>query len=285
MIEQLNIQLERDLVFFDLEATGLNVLKDRIVQIAFIKYFKDGREPIQMEMLVNPNMHMSQESIAIHGITPEMIQGEPKFEELADKLFSYFMDSDLAGYNSDRFDIPMLMEEFYRAGKVLDISKVNTIDVQKIFYKMEPRTLVAALKFYTGKRLENAHDALSDVKATVEVLQGMVQKYDGGEYEDKQGNVIQNPVKNNTKDLAEFVFDKRNVDVTNRLKRTEEGIVVFNFGKYIGQPVGEVLKKDKQYYKWIMEKDFSIQVKQIIDKLYKQNEAKVSGGNSLFDQF
>ncbi len=279
----MEFQLDRDLVFFDVEATGLNVLKDRIIQIGLIKYFKDGREPEEFEMLINPSMHISQESMEVHGITPDMVRNKPTFIQAADKLWSYFENSDLAGYNSDRFDIPMLMEEFNRAGKTLDITRVKTLDIQKIFYKMEPRTLVAALKYYCGEKLENAHDALADVQATVDVFKGMISKYKGTKIEDAEGNEIDNPINGNVSEISAFLKDKRTVDVTNRFKYASDGSIVFNFGKYIGQPVAPVLYKDRQYYQWILDKDFSIQVKQIVKKLFKDYENKLSGKSTLFD--
>ncbi len=279
----MNFQLERDIVFFDIEATGLNVLKDRIIQIGLVKYFADGRPPVEVDMLINPGMHISQESIEVHGITADMVRSKPTFVQVADTLWSYFEGADIGGYNSDRFDIPMLMEEFNRAGKVLDLSKIRTLDVQKIFYKMEPRTLVAALSYYCGKKLENAHDALADVKATVDVFNGMISKYKGTEYEDAEGNIIANPINGNIKEIAGFLKDKKTVDVTNRLKYASDGSIVFNFGKYIGQPVAPVIYRDRQYYQWIMEKDFSIQVKQIVKNLLKEHERKLSGNSTLFD--
>lgn len=280
----MDFKLKRDIVFFDIEATGLNVLKDRIVQIALIKYYKDGRESEEVNMLINPSMHIPKESMDIHGITPDMVRNKPTFIEAAATLWPYFENADLAGYNSDRFDIPMLMEEFNRAGKLLDLTAVNCIDVQKIFYKMEPRTLVAAHKYYCGKKLENAHDALADVTATVDVLKGMISKYQGAEFETKDGEMVQDPVTNDMAQLSEFLKDNRNVDVTQRLKYNSEGEIIFNFGKYIGQPVGPVLHKDRQYLQWIIDKDFSIQVKQIVKKIVKDYERKQAGGsNTLFN--
>ncbi len=282
----MSFKLERDTVFFDIEATGLNVLKDRIVQIALIKYFKDGRPSEEIEMLINPGMHITKEAMEVHGITPEMLKDKPSFVEVGEKLWSYFKNADLGGYNSDRFDIPMLMEEFNRCGIMMDISNIRTIDVQKIFYKMEPRTLDAAVRFYCNKKIENAHDAMADVKATVDVLQGMMTKYKERDYEDRDGNIVEKPITDNISHIAEFTKDKRTVDVTNRLKYGPDGTIVFNFGKYLGQPAAEVLKRDKHYYNWIMEKDFSIQVKQIVKKLVSEKEPqkdKPSSSNTLFD--
>ena len=161
----MDFKLERDLIFFDLEATGLNVIRDRIIQIAMIKFFKDGREPEELSMLINPGIPISEEAMQVHGITPKDVANKPVFQQVADKIYEFIGNADLAGYNSNRFDIPMLMEEFARIGMEFDISRRRTIDVQRIFYKMEPRTLKAALKFYCEEDMEDAHDALADVKS------------------------------------------------------------------------------------------------------------------------
>ncbi len=203
----------------------------------------------------------------MHGITAEDVKDKPSFEELAAEIFELIGDADLAGYNSNRFDVPLLMEEFGRSGIDFDIDQRRTIDVQRIFYKMEPRTLSAAYKFYCGQKLENAHDALEDVRATVAVLDGQLQKYKGEDFESSDGEVVKDPIKNNVKSLDEFTNDLNIVDVTQRLKYDHEGTIVFNFGKYMGKPVAEVLTRDKQYYQWMLEKEFSFQVKKIIKQL------------------
>ena len=258
--------LEKDLVFFDIESTGLHVLKDRIIQIALIKYKKTGEQE-EKEYLINPGVPISAEAYAVHGISVDMIRNKPSFKDIADELFQWIGNADLAGYNSDRFDIPMLLEEFARAGIKFDLSKRKSIDVQKIFYKMEPRTLKAAYRFYCGASLEGAHDAMADVKATAEVLKGQISRYEGQDFEDQDGNVVEAPIKNNISELSAFTYDSRTIDVTNRLKYNTEGKIVFNFGKHIGRPVVDVFKEDRQYYRWMMEKDFSVQVKDAIKKI------------------
>lgn len=270
-----DFNLKRDLVFLDLEATGLNVIRDRIVQFAFIKYPKNGGEPIEYESLVNPGIPMSEESIAVHGITPDMVRNKPTFQQLAQKLYDFIGDADIAGYNSDRFDVPMLMEEFARAEFDFDISKRNLIDVQKIFYKMEPRTLKAAYALYVGKELQDAHDALVDVKATAEVLLGQIKRYEGMDYIDGDGKVTPTPIVNDVSEIAKFLADHTNLDVTQRLRYDPNGEIVFNFGKYIGKPVGKTLYEDKQYYYWILEKEFSFQVKKLVQKIVKEYEEKL----------
>jgi DNA polymerase-3 subunit epsilon len=271
-----NIQfnIEKDLVFFDVEATGLNVLKDRILQIALVKYTKKLGGPVEKTYLINPGVPISDEAIAVHGITPEMLRNKPLFSQVGKEILDFIGDADLAGYNSDRFDIPMLMEEFHRAGLQFSIDKRKLIDVQKIFYKMEPRTLKAAYKYYCKSELIDAHDAMNDVKATIAVLKGQLSMYEDTDYTDADGNVVVKPVKNDMSALADFTNNEAILDVTQRLKYNTKGEVVFNFGKYIGQPVKEVFIIERNYYNWIMEKDFSAQVKQIVEKIYKEEVLK-----------
>ncbi len=269
-MEDIKFNLDRDLVFFDIESTGLNVMKDRIVQIALIKYPKDGGEPMEKEMLVNPGIPISEESMAIHGITPEKVANKPTFIEVAHEINDFIGDADLSGYNSDRFDIPMLMEEMARAGIDFDVDQRRAIDVQKIFYKMEPRTLVAALKHFCGKTLEDAHDALADVRATVDVLKGQLIMYKETDYVDGDGYTTERPIKNDMAAIAKFIGDTRTVDATQRFKYNHQGEIVFNFGKYVGKPAAELLYKDRQYLNWILEKDFSTQVKKIVKKIVRE---------------
>ncbi len=273
----MDFNLKRDIVFFDIESTGLNVLRDRIVQIALIKYKKEGGPPEERSYMINPGIPISEEAMAVHGITPEMVRNKPTFPQLADEIWAFIGDADLAGYNSDRFDIPMLMEEFARVGYTLDTETRRTIDVQKIFYKMEPRTLSAAYMLYCGKKIENAHDALEDVRATVEVLKGQIECYKDEDHVDGDGFVTKRPIQNDMAKLAEFTSDSRMVDATQRLKYDHKGNIVFNFGKYVGQNVAEVLSRDKQYYNWMLEKEFSSQVKQTIKKLVRDHEKDIHG--------
>ncbi len=270
--KEFTFELKRDIIFFDIESTGLNVIRDRIVQIALTKYPKDGTEPIEKEMLINPGIPISKEAMDVHGITPEMLRNKPTFQQVAQELFDFIGNSDLAGYNSDRFDLPMLMEEFSRVGMELKMEGRRSIDVQKIFYKMEPRTLKAAYKLYCGRQLEDAHHALADVRATAEVLKGQMKRYDGVDHIDGDGFVTKAPIKNDIEALHTFTNDFKTVDATQRLRRNKDGEIVFNFGKYINQSVIEILSKDHNYYQWIMTKDFSSQVKQIVRDLMKNYE-------------
>ena len=264
------LNLTRDLVFFDVETTGLNVLRDRILQIALIKYPKNGGEPKELSMLINPSIPIALDAMAIHGITPKDLANKPTFGQVAQQIYDFIGNADLGGYNAARFDIPMLMEEFARVGLELDVTKRRIIDAQRIFYKMEPRTLKAALRFYCQKELEDAHDALADVRATVDVFKGQLAYYEGKDLFEEEGKVIETPIKNDMQVIHDFTNDLNTVDVTNRLKYDHKGDIVFNFGKYQGQLVSEVLQKDKQYYHWIQEKEFSAQVKQIVKRIMKE---------------
>lgn len=268
----MDLKLDRDLVFLDLEATGLNVIRDRILQIGAIKYFKDGRQPAELNMIINPGIPISEEAMQVHGILPKDVANKPTFQQVADEIYEFIGDADLAGYNSNRFDIPMLMEEFARVGIEFSLERRRTIDVQRIFYKMEPRTLKAALKFYCDKEMKDAHDAMADVYATVDVFLGQLDRYKGVDYVDEDGNVQKTPIKRNIQELHEFTNDMRFVDATQKLKYDQNGVIVFNFGKYNNQPVAQVLSKDKQYYNWILNKEFSSQVKQIVKKIVKEYE-------------
>jgi DNA polymerase-3 subunit epsilon len=264
------LKLDRDLVFFDVETTGLNVIRDRIIQIAMVKLRKDEKEPEELSMLINPGIPISEESMMIHGITPKDLANKPTFAQVAQKIWDFIGNADLGGYNSNRFDLPMLMEEFARVGMEFDISKRRLIDAQRIFYKMEPRTLKAAYRLYCQKELEDAHDALADVRATVEVFMGQIRTYEGKDLLDEEGNTVPAPIKNDIQAIHDFTNDLNFVDATQKLRIQPDGTVVFNFGKYVGQPVKEVLKKEKHYATWIMEKEFSSQVKQYVKGVLKE---------------
>lgn len=271
-MEDLRLNLDRDIVFFDVETTGLNVVRDRIIQIALVKIFKNGQEPAEFTTLINPGIPISEEAMQVHGITPKDLANKPVFKQVAQKIWDFIGNSDLAGYNSNRFDVPMLMEEFSRVGMEFDVSKRRLIDVQRIFYKMEPRTLKAAFRFYCGKELTDAHDALADVRATIDVFKGQLTTYEGRDLIDEDGNIVPAPIKNDMQTLHEFTNDLNFLDATQKLKVQSDGKVVFSFGKYVGQEVKEVLAKDKNYYFWILEKEFSSQVKQIIRQMMKEIE-------------
>ncbi len=266
----MQFNLKRDLCFFDIESTGLNVIRDRILQIAIIKYFKDGREPAELEMLINPGIPIGAEAMSIHGITPQDVANKPVFAQVAQQLYDFIGDADLAGYNISRFDLPLIMEEFARAGFDFDPDKRRLVDVQRIFYKMEPRNLKAALRFYCGKEIEDAHDAMADVRATIDVFKGQLQRYDGVDFRDDDGNVTPAPIVNDMEALHDFTQDTKSIDVTNRLKYNDQGEIVFNFGKYTGVPVMKVLEQEYNYGHWILSKEFGVQVKNIVRKMMKE---------------
>ncbi|MEM7575600.1 MAG: 3'-5' exonuclease [Bacteroidota bacterium] len=271
----LPIELDRDLVFFDIESTGLNVITDRIIQIALIKLRANGAPAEELELLVNPGIPIKAEAMAVHGITPKMVARKPLFAQVAQQLFDFIGDADLGGYNSNRFDVPMLLEEFHRAGFNFDLKRRRLIDAQRIFYRMEPRTLRAALKYYTGQDMENAHDALADVRATVDVFRGQLEHYAERDYVDEDGNITPRPLGQNMQQVADFCTDDRFMDATHRIKRGPDGIPVFAFGKYQGQSVGKTCAEDPQYLNWILNKDFSVQVKQLVKQLseaYKRGQ-------------
>ncbi len=269
----MQLNLTRDLVFFDVETTGLNVVRDRILQIGLVKIFKNGRPEEEFSALINPGIPISEESMAVHGILPKDLANKPTFQQLAQKIWDFIGDADLAGYNSNRFDVPMLMEEFSRVGMEFSLDNRKLIDVQRIFYKMEPRTLKAAYRFYCQKEMEDAHDALADVRATIGVFKGQLKKYEDVDLQDEDGNVVPAPIKNDMKVLHDFTNDLNFLDATQKLKVGHDGKITFNFGKYAGSTVEEVFKKEKGYFFWILEKEFSSQVKQIIRKMLKDFEA------------
>ncbi|GAB4255181.1 MAG: 3'-5' exonuclease [Saprospiraceae bacterium] len=270
----MNLDLKRDLCFFDLEATGLNVIRDRIIQIAIVKFPKDGGEPEELQMLINPGIPISEEAFGVHGISAKDVANKPTFAQVAKKIYDFIGDADLAGYNISRFDVPLLMEEFDRAGFHFDIEKRKLVDVQRIFYKMEPRNLRAALRFYCDKEMIDAHDAMADVRATIDVFKGQLEKYEGVDHVDDDGNVTPTPVRPDVETLHEFTQDVRTIDVTNRLKYNDNGEIVFNFGKYVGKTFDQVFEEDRNYFYWILNKDFAVQVKNTVRNYLKTKENK-----------
>ncbi len=245
----MRLDLKNPIIFFDLETTGINIASDRIVEISFLKVDVNGNEYTKT-FRVNPEMPIPEKVIAIHGISNEDVKDAPTFNEIAKSLAREFEGCDLAGYNSVKFDIPLLAEEFLRAGVDIDLKKRKFVDVQVIFMKMEPRTLTAAYKFFLGKELKDAHSAESDTLATYEVLQAQLDRYSN--------------LENDIGKLAEFSAHTRNVDFAGRIIYNEEDVEVFNFGKYKGKPVIEVLEKDPGYYGWIMNGDFPLYTKKVL---------------------
>lgn len=267
----MELKLERNLIVFDIESTGLSVKNDRIVQLAVIKLYADGSERTERKRLINPLIPIPHEASAVHGITDDMVRDQPPFSQVAKNLFNLIDDSDFCTFNGNRFDIPMLMEEFARCGIELDMSDRKCIDVKRIYHRMERRDLKAAYQFYCGKTLEGAHDAMNDVKATLGVLECMLEFYNGKDCIDKDDVVIPTPIINDMGALSDFTKDFDNVDFAGTVKMNKDGVPVFGFGKYQGQGVGECLVRDRKYYDWIMTKgEFTSETRKIIDKLVKE---------------
>ena len=244
------LNLTRPIIFFDIEATGLQIARDRIVELSYIKVFPDGREESKT-LRFNPEMHISAEATAVNGIKDEDVADCPTFKEKSGELTAIFQSCDLAGFNSNVFDVPMLVEEFARAGSDFDITKSKLVDVQTIYHKLEPRNLIAAYKFYCNKDLHNAHTAMADTQATYEVLKAQLEKYG----KELQGNVGW---------LSEFTRRNRNVDLAGRIVYDEQGTEVFNSGKYKGRAVTDILRSDPGYFSWIMQGDFTQNTKQTL---------------------
>ena len=239
----MKLNLKNPLVFFDLETTGTNINTDRIVEICYLKVYPNGNEEAKT-LRINPEMHIPEASTAIHGIHDEDVADCPTFKEVAKDIARDIEGADIAGFNSNRFDVPVLVEEFLRAGIDIDLTKRKFVDVQVIYHKLEQRTLSAAYKFYCGKNLEDAHTAEADTRAT---------------YPD----VLQNDINY----LSEYSSYSKNVDFAGRIVYDDNGVEVFNFGKYKGIPVSEVLKKDLGYYGWIMNGDFTLNTKNVLTKI------------------
>jgi DNA polymerase III subunit epsilon len=254
----MELKLHKPICFFDLETTGTDVTKDRIVEISILKIFPNGNKESKT-WLVNPEREIPSRATEVHGITNERIANEPTFTQLAPQVYQMIKDADLAGFNSDRFDIPMLVEELLRAGMDFDLKNTVSVDVQTIFHKMEERTLSAAYQFYCGKKLENAHSAAADTEATYEILKAQIERYD---------------LENDIKKLSQFTTRNKSVDFAGFVivdeKTNKETI---NFGKYKGKSVEDILEQDPGYYGWIQSADFPLYTKKVFTsiKLRKLN--------------
>jgi len=244
----MRLQLKNPLVFFDLETTGTNIVSDRIVEISYLKVATNGEEESKTR-LINPEMPIPPQATAIHGIKDEDVKDSPTFKMVAKSLAAQIEGCDLAGYNSNRFDIPLLAEEFLRAGVDIDLMKRKFVDIQTIFHKKEPRNLSAAYKFYCEKDLENAHTAEADTKATYEILQAQLDHYPD--------------LKNDIAFLSEYSSFNNNVDFAGRVIYNEQKQEVINFGKYKGRLVEDVFQEDPGYYGWIMQGDFALHTKKV----------------------
>lgn len=248
----MKLKLKNPIVFFDLETTGVNIATDRIVELSYLKVDLQGNETTKT-YLINPTIPIPAASTAIHGITDEKVKNAPAFAAIAKNLAREIEGCDLAGYNSIRFDIPLLAEEFLRADVDIDLMKRKFVDVQVIFMKMEQRTLAAALQFYCNKDLVGAHGAEADTRATYEVLQAQLDRYPD--------------LKNDIASLAEFSTHTNNVDFAGRIIYNDDLVEVFNFGKYKGKPVVEIMEKDPGYYGWMMNGDFPLHTKKVLTNI------------------
>lgn len=249
------LELKRPLAFIDLETTGVNLSTDRIVELAIIKLMPDGSR-LTKRKLLNPQMPIPQASSDIHGITNEMVQDAPTFKDVANEVKQFIDGADLAGYNSNRFDIPMLMEEFLRIGMDVNFLDRRMVDVQHIFYSMEPRTLTAAYRFFCNCELDNAHSAMADIEATIEVLHAQVGRYQ------QLGRSVDS--------ILGLIGEEKIVDYARRMVYNDQGVEVFNFGKHKGKVVADVLRNEPSYYDWMMKGDFPLHTKQRLTEIFNK---------------
>lgn len=256
----MKLNLKNPIIFFDLETTGVDVSKDRIVEICYIKVWPNGNE-VSRTMRINPGVHIPEQASAVHGIYDADVAGCPTFKEVAKDIANDFQGCDIAGFNSNRFDLPMLAEEFLRAQVDIDLTRHRAIDVQVIYHKLEQRTLSAAYKFYCGAELVNAHSALADTRATYEILQAQLDHYP-------------DVLVNDMEFLSQFSSFTRNADFAGRMVLDDEGNEIFNFGKYKGEKVEAVLMRDPGYYAWMMNGDFPLNTKQVLTRIKLRSAKK-----------
>lgn len=274
----MQLNLTKPIIFFDLETTGVQVGHDHIVEICLHKVMPDGSTDTRVERVrpVDQNghtVHIPEVTTAVHGITDDDVKDKPTFRELAQSLMQYIGDADLAGYNSNKFDVPLLVEEFLRAGVDFDLSCRRLVDVQNIFHQMEQRTLVAAYKFYCDKDLENAHSAAADTIATYEVLKAQLDRYKGVDYKDRFGRVSQ-PVVNDIAALSAFTANSQWADLVGHIGFDKDHHEVFNFGKHKGESVEKVFEQEPSYYDWMMKSDFPLSTKKLITAIWDRRRQK-----------
>ena len=260
----MKINLKIPLCFFDLETTGTNITQDRIVEIAVIKLMTNG-EILEKQNLVNPTINIPAESTAIHGISNEDVNGKPTFKELAKEYARFFEGADLSGFNILKFDVPVLVEEFIRAGVDFDYSRKRIIDSQRIYHSMEKRNLAAAYFFYCNKKLEDSHTAEADTRATMEILLAQVERYENQDVTDGMGKVI-GIIKNDMDDLNQLTSSNM-IDLAGRMVLNQKGEAVFNFGKHKNKHVLTVLNQESSYYDWMMNGDFSLDTKRRLTEI------------------
>jgi DNA polymerase III subunit epsilon len=258
----MELYLTKPLAIFDLETTGIMVASDRIVEVSVVKVLTNNEVKI-FSKKINPTIPIPPKTTEFHGITDEDVKDAPTFKEIAHDLNHFLDNCDLAGYNSNKFDIPLLVEEFLRAEVDFDLKNRRFVDVQNIFHKMEPRTLKAAYRFYCNQDLINNHSAEADALATYEILKAQLDKYQGVKIEDKKGNTIE-PIVNNVEALSKFSVQFNNVDLIGHIVYDERKTEVFNFGKYKGKSVEEVFTKEPSYYDWMMKGKFPLSTKKVI---------------------
>ena len=267
----MKLNLTKPLCVFDLETTGTQVTKDRIVQIAIIKLLPNGEQK-EYNQLINPGISIPEEITAIHGITNDRVKNCSVFRDKAKEIAEFIGDSDLAGYNSNKFDIPVLAEEFLRAEYEFDLSNRRFIDVQNIFHKMEQRTLAAAYQFYCNKKIENAHDAMFDTRATLDVFIAQMERY--------------SDLKNDVNFLSEFsrAGEFELVDLAGRLARNKKGEVIYNFGKHSGKSITDVMKIEPGYYGWMLDADFPLYTKKCLRQEMLRIKANSNDSSSIEDK-
>ncbi len=253
------LQLSRPIAFIDLETTGVNLTTDRIVELAVVKISPDGTR-IAKRRLINPQMPIPTASSEIHGITDDMVKDAPTFKQMSNEIKQFLENCDLGGYNSNRFDIPLLMEEFLRAGVDVDLSDRRMVDVQHIFYTMQPRTLSAAYEFFCEKPMVDAHSAEADINATIEVFEAQLKKYE------KLGTTVDS--------VLGCIGEEKIVDYARRFSFNDKGEEIFNFGKFKGMTVDQVFKKEPQYYDWMMKGDFPMHTKKKVTELFNRTLLK-----------
>ena len=256
----MKLNLKRPIAFIDLETTGVSLSTDRIVEIAMVKILPDGNKQAKRKLL-NPQIPIPQSATDIHGITDAMVKDAPTFKQSANEIKQFIDGCDLGGYNSNRFDIPMLMVEFLRAEMDIDLSRQKMVDVEHIFYVMEPCTLSAAYKFFCNKELENAHSAEADINATIEVLEAQLDRY--------------SQLGNSTESILEVIGEDKIIDYARRFIYDEKGEEVFNFGKFKGKPASYVFKVEPHYYDWMMKGDFALHTKMKATELFNKCLLKV----------
>lgn len=254
----MKLQLTRPLAFIDLETTGINIGADRIVEIAIVKILPGGTKQVKRK-LINPLMPIPKASSDVHGITDEMVKDAPSFKQVANEIKQFLENADIGGYNSNRFDIPMLVEEFLRSGLDFSVDGRRMVDVQKVFHMMEQRTLGAAYKFYCNKTLEDAHSAEADAAATSEILEAQIIRYE------HIGCTVDS--------ICKFTGEEDIVDFARRFVKVN-GVELFNFGKHKGKPVVDVLRMEPQYYDWMMKGDFALHTKQKLTEILNRTLLK-----------